>query len=136
MKYHQLFKKRYEISKSILFIITSFFFISCDSNPQIKFLSKDLDIGELRAGESKKVNTQIKNIGQDTLIIESVSAGCHCTDVSVSNKKLPPGGEADLKLTYYASDNMRPNDIVRVGVVIRSNTKNQFDEFYINGKIK
>lgn len=135
--YLRLFIKRgINIFKITCYIIISYFFISCESNSEIKFLPENLNIGEIKAGENKNIIAQLQNVGRDTLLIEHVSAGCHCTEVDINLKKVPPGGVTDLNFTYYADSEMKSNEQINVAIVVRSNTKNRLDEFYITGRVK
>lgn len=132
--------KNNTFSKSTQILLVLVFFLgiiySCSSGPKIEFANNELQIGEVKAGTSKKVTTKLKNTGRDTLIIQNVSAGCHCTKVDIDKNKVPPGEESDLALTYFANENMSSNEEIKIAVIVRSNTIKKFDEFYINGIIK
>ncbi|WP_343319990.1 DUF1573 domain-containing protein [Sphingobacterium multivorum] len=133
MESPSLLKKHSRILGSTYLIMIFLSIISCKSNADIKFLAEDLQIGNIKIGESKEIITQLTNIGNDTLLIENVSAGCHCTNVIINRKKVSPGEKADINLTLKAGKDMKDNDKINVPIVIRSNTKNKFDEFYISG---
>lgn len=129
----------YYLSKSnaiIVFIFTTFVFTSCKPKAEIQFLSKEIQIGNIKAGETKQIVTEIKNIGSDTLIIDNISAGCNCTKVNLDLKKIPPGEKTNVNFTYHASIILKPKDPINVAIVVRSNTENKFDELYLKGTIK
>ncbi|MFD2595587.1 DUF1573 domain-containing protein [Sphingobacterium griseoflavum] len=118
------------------FIIFLACIISCDSKPDIRFSSEQLEIGTVEAGTGKKVNTVLKNIGGDTLFIKEVSAGCQCTDVKISSNRVAPGAQAKLQLTYFANNDLPDSSPINVAVVIRSNARKEFHEFYLKGVVK
>ena len=139
MSYIVFDKKKLKM-RSFMQVCFVFFLICCaptiGAGPEIKISAKELEIGYIEAGTSKEINISVKNVGRDTLIIKSVSAGCQCTDISIGSNRLGSGERSQLKLTYFASAELKNDDQINVVIVVRSNTKNEFDEFYLNGIIK
>lgn len=110
--------------------------MACESNLKNDFLLEGLQIGTVKAGEHKKFKAYLHNIGKDTLIIESISAGCNCTEISLNTKKIPPKTKSDVTFTYYIREDVMSKDKIKVPVIVRSNSDREFKEFYIEGDVK
>lgn len=116
------------------------FLVICCS-PKIKsseilITNEDLEIGYIEAGNITEINLVLNNGGQDSLIIKSITAGCNCTDITLSSYRLGPGESANMKLSIMGSSILKNGDLIDIPLVVRSNTKKEFDEFYLKGMIK
>lgn len=124
------------VRNSCLFVYCIFFY-SCVSNagPIVKFQHNELQIGSVKAGQRKTVTTLIENVGREPLIIYSVTAGCQCTDVKISQDTIAASEKAVLSITYVSDTTQKNNEIIDVAVVVRNNTKEKFNEFHLTGAI-
>lgn len=75
------------------------------SQPKIHIVEgTQLDFGETISGATVKRDVTIKNIGNDTLEIKNVTAGCGCTASLLSEKILPPNDTGKLTITFNSKN--------------------------------
>ena len=94
----------------ILFVITQ---------PKIVVSPDVYDLGKI-GWETVSYNFSVSNIGNDTLIIKSVSTSCGCTRASVNKKILQPGDSTKLIVTFSPASHKIKGRAVRK-ITIRSN---------------
>jgi hypothetical protein len=61
-----------------------------------------VSVGEVPFDKPVIAVFKIKNISSDTLIIQNVQAGCHCTVPEYPHESILPGQTAYIKATYDA----------------------------------
>ena len=71
-----------------------------DKQPKIEITPQSFDLGEVQYGDVAKHTFKIKNLGNEVLEIIKVATSCACTSAEASQKKINPGEEADLFVTY------------------------------------
>jgi hypothetical protein len=88
-----------------------------------------VSVGEVTFDKPTTAVFKIKNISSDTLIIESVQAGCHCTVPEYPHQPILPNQTAYIKATYDArsegqffktisvATNFDPNRIVTLAML-------------------
>jgi hypothetical protein len=94
-------------------------------SPRLSLSSDAWDFGEIDVDDSEKEHTFIiKNTGETVLSIESVTPTCDCTAVLLSTSKIPPGKQANLKVSFNVKDlNLKslPNGYFVRAIMIESN---------------
>jgi len=75
---------------------------------------------ELYAGATGESEVSLRNGGSQTLVIESVKAGCGCTGVLLGEKRLEPGQSTPLKVSFRSADKDVGHPVRKV-VTIHSN---------------
>ena len=58
------------------------------------------NFGTIRQGENATGTVELKNAGDEELIIRRVTSSCGCTVAKIDNKKLAPGESAALEITF------------------------------------
>ncbi len=72
--------------------------------PKIDLNVTSFDLGDISPEAGKRVETfTIRNTGGAVLSITTVSTSCGCTKADVEPRKIPPGGQAQLTVTYDPS---------------------------------
>lgn len=71
-----------------------------DNLPKIEITPESFDFGNVQYGQIVKYTFLVKNIGQETLEIKRVATSCGCTKAEIAQKKIEPGEEAKLLVTY------------------------------------
>ncbi len=71
--------------------------------PRIAVPETDYDFGTVEEGKPAVHIFKIYNHGEDTLVIQRVRSSCGCTAVLLSEKQIPPGGEAKVQVTFNTS---------------------------------
>lgn len=66
--------------------------------PKASYMASYIDMGDLKAGESKTAYVSITNQGEATLIIRKYSANCDCIDMKADRKEIAPGKTAQIKV--------------------------------------
>lgn len=77
------------------------------------------DFGAAKPGSVLSTTFTISNTGKADLIIEKVLIGCECLSVEYPKEPIPPGGKAELKITFrtegYTGKNVRSVTLVTNG---------------------
>lgn len=63
-----------------------------------------LSLGRVYEGRAIRREFLLRNSGKDTLLIDSVRTSCGCTFAEPSTRRLGPGGEARLAVTFDTKD--------------------------------
>lgn len=100
------------------------FFSPADTvkGPKIEFNEIEHDFGKIDANTPAEVTFIITNTGTDTLEIFSANPSCGCTAAVLDNKKLAPGGQSRLKVTFDPHN--RPEGGVTKTVTVVTNAVN------------
>ncbi|HZK12741.1 MAG TPA: DUF1573 domain-containing protein [Atribacterota bacterium] len=77
-----------------------------NTGPQPKILvsEEEWDFGKVTRGEKPTHIFTVKNGGEGDLIIGGVKGSCPCIEVSISTTLIPPGGSAELTVSYDTTD--------------------------------
>ncbi len=67
--------------------------------PEIDVITQH-DLGTISKGQVALASFSVRNTGNATLEIQSVSTSCGCTKASVSPRSIPAGGIGVLKVAY------------------------------------
>jgi hypothetical protein len=73
-----------------------------NSITRIKVEITEIDMGEMKLGNSKNVSYKIQNIGEQPLLIKNVEASCGCAKPAWPNKPILPGKEGEIAVQYEA----------------------------------
>ena len=68
--------------------------------PKIQFAKEKHDFGKTEQGKVLTYAFKFKNIGDAPLTIKNVQTTCGCTAAVVKGKKLDPGKEGEIKITF------------------------------------
>ncbi len=68
--------------------------------PRIQMDSKMVDMGEIKAGEIKKLQFKISNVGKSDLVIRKIKASCGCAATKLSNNTIKPGESEVLNVNF------------------------------------
>lgn len=68
--------------------------------PDIQFSETNYDFGTVKQGEELVHTFKIKNAGKSNLILRKVKASCGCTATQPDKEVVPPGDEANIKVTF------------------------------------
>ena len=71
-----------------------------ENAPRIEYSSRVFDFREIPEGKTVENTFTILNKGRKDLIIRSVTASCGCTTEKLSSNTIPPGGTAELKVSF------------------------------------
>lgn len=70
---------------------------------KVKFASEIVDLGTVKQGNPVTGTFTLTNIGQEPLIIESVTPGCGCTKSDYTKEPIMPGKTGNITATYNAA---------------------------------
>ncbi len=71
-----------------------------EARPEIEITPQSFDFGQIEYGQVVEYIFKIKNSGQEILEIKKVATSCACTTAEVSQEKIAPDEEAELKVIY------------------------------------
>lgn len=69
---------------------------------KVAWQQRRIDMGEIKFGVPAACTFEVKNICSDTLILQNVKVGCHCTSVEWTKTPIAPGESGVIKATYDA----------------------------------
>jgi hypothetical protein len=69
---------------------------------KVLWQQRKIDMGEIKFGIPASCNFDVQNISSDTLILQNVRVGCHCTTVEWTKTPIAPGESGTIKATYDA----------------------------------
>ncbi len=72
--------------------------------PEISFGKKVHNFGKIPQGEPASYEFEIKNTGDDALVINEVEPSCGCTTPKWPKKPIQPGETAKIKAVYDGKD--------------------------------
>jgi len=75
-----------------------------ENGPRIDYDSRVFDFREIPQGKTVENTFKILNKGRKDLIIRSVTASCGCTTGKLSSNTIPPGGTAELKVSFDSTE--------------------------------
>ena len=78
--------------------------INSGPQPRILVSEEEWDFGKVTRGEKPSHIFTVKNGGEGDLIIDSLKGSCPCIEVSISTTLIPPGGSAELTVSYDTTD--------------------------------
>jgi hypothetical protein len=83
-----------------LFMILCFGIVSAEEGPKVKFQEEKWDFGNVKEGQVKTHVFVFNNMGDAPLHIKRVRTSCGCAAALISDKKVEPGKEGELKVTF------------------------------------
>jgi hypothetical protein len=92
------------------------------------------DFGYVSKGGSVSHIFQVKNIGEDTLIIVRVRPGCGCTTVPLFKDRLAPDETADLEV-IFDSEKIRPGKTSKSIQITSSDPTKPFEELHFTANV-
>jgi hypothetical protein len=107
--------------------------------PKIEITPRSFDFGTAKYGEVLETTFQIKNLGNQTLEIKRVATSCACTKGRVDKKRLSPGEETELFVTYETGAMSGPyakGEQERIVYVKSNDPKNPQVEVIIKAVVK
>lgn len=122
-----------------LFLISSLLavilFSACSHKPaRLVLPDEPVDIGMvLITGDPVTFDVDLRNDGDDKLIIERVETTCNCTTVDYPTDSIPAGGSAVMHVTFSAKD-FFPSEMTRE-IQIFTNTEASPQSFFFKVKV-
>lgn len=71
-----------------------------ENHSRIEIAPQSFDFGEIEYGDVAKYTFKVKNSGDEILEIKKVATSCACTTAKISQEKILPKQEAELKVIY------------------------------------
>jgi len=68
--------------------------------PKIEISPQTFDFSEVEYGQTLEYTFKIKNLGNQILEINKVATSCGCTTAQISQEKINPQEEVELKVIY------------------------------------
>ncbi|MCK4428587.1 MAG: DUF1573 domain-containing protein [candidate division Zixibacteria bacterium] len=92
------------------------------------------DFGYIPKGGSVSHTFQVKNVGEDTLIIVKVRPGCACTMVPLSKDRLAPNESADLEVIFN-SKKIRKGETTKSIQIISDDPTKPFQNLHFTARV-
>ncbi len=96
-------------------------------------IDSDLDLGLLEDGQPRRGSLRFRNAGQVPLILDRVESSCGCTAGELSTKRLSPGQESSLEVTY---DPRLRHGPFEEAIELFSNAVGSPHQFFVRGEVK
>jgi hypothetical protein len=69
-------------------------------NPRLTISEAYYNFGAIPPDKPVERTFTVGNTGPRELVISEVTTNCGCTTAPISSKNIPPGGKAEIKVTY------------------------------------
>lgn len=120
-----------------LFISSIVFALLCSSaskvcGQEIKFKSTKYNFGFAHEGDTVKIEYELKNIGDQALVIQNYEVECGCTVLEKPLKPIEPNETYILKVTFDTHNKYDRQDRI---VKVFSNAKNSPHELRFKGVV-
>lgn len=69
---------------------------------KVVWQQRKTDMGKIKFGVPAACIFDVQNISSDTLILQNIRVGCHCTSVEWTKTPIAPGQSGVIKATYDA----------------------------------
>jgi len=92
--------QRYVIIFTVLLCLVFVVSLAAKDTAKIKFVKEKHDFGNVEQGKVLKYSFKFSNVGDAPLNIKNVRTACGCTAAVVKGKKLNPGKEGEIKVTF------------------------------------
>lgn len=121
------------LNKFVYFSII-IFYLSCkiDKVSKISF-NKEIDLGEVKIGETIESKIYIKNISNAKYEIYDIKTSCGCTIAELVEKSIRPNDSILLKSVFKAKT--EDIGVINQSIVIKDNTSEEFSIIKIKGKV-
>ncbi|MBN8695765.1 MAG: DUF1573 domain-containing protein [Bacteroidetes bacterium] len=118
--------------KTLIFIIILQFSCVVLYSQQIKFKSTKYNFGFVHEGDTAKIEYELKNVGQQPLVIQNYEVECGCTVMEKPQRAIEPGETYVLKVTF---DTHNKYDRQDRAIKIFSNAKDSPHELRFKGVV-
>ena len=88
----------------------------------IEFVNKEINVGDVKMGDSAHVVFAFKNTGKKLLFIDQVIPSCGCTAAAIPIEPVQPGESDVIKLTYNSKG--QHAGPMHKDITVTSNTQN------------
>lgn len=118
-----------------LTLVLSTCFCSCEHKPaHLEVSDEVIDIGTvLTTDEPKAFDVELRNTGDEELVISEIETTCHCTTVDYPQEPVKGGHNITVHLTFSGKE-FFPSEMTRE-VKIFSNTEDSPTSFYFKVKV-
>lgn len=99
---------------------------------EIKFKSTKYNFGFVHEGDTAKIEYQLKNVGDQALVIQNYEVECGCTVMEKPQRAIEPGETYVLKVTF---DTHNKYDRQDRAIKIYSNAKDSPHELRFKGVV-
>ena len=79
-----------------------------DPVPAVGIANSVVDVGQLQAGEVRRVVFPITNLGSHRLVINEIDSDCRCRNRIRRTILIPPGGSEDVMVSITSGDTVGP----------------------------
>jgi hypothetical protein len=69
-------------------------------SPDILVLPESVDFGEVEKGEKVSTKLEVRNVGEEKLLIKRVRTSCGCTAALLSSDVIEPEGKAEIEVSF------------------------------------
>lgn len=120
------------ISLLFIMLVSS---LSVSAKPVLALSEEIVDFGVVRLDHSQTTHAkmlEIKNIGDEPLVINQVSSTCHCVETEWSVKPIEPGASDSIKIEFTPD----VSGVVSKKLIIYSNAQNRRTSFRVKAMVE
>ena len=92
----------------------------------------DIDFGVIKRGKNYSKTVNVRNIGNNPLIISDVSASCDCVKVKVPQDPIPPNKSAEIVVCYRSDYSVDFEETIR----FKSNSYPELPDIKLFGEVE
>ena len=120
------------ISLLFIMLVSS---LSVSAKPVLELSEEIVDFGVVSLDHSQPTHAkmlEIKNIGDEPLVINQVSSTCHCVETEWSVKPIEPGASDSIKIEFTPD----VSGVVSKKLIIYSNAQNRRTSFRVKAMVE
>lgn len=109
--------------------------LSVSAKPVLKLSEEIVDFGTVILDHSQTAHAkmlEIKNVGDEPLVINQVSSTCHCVETEWSVKPIEPGASDSIKIEFTPD----VSGVVSKKLIIYSNAQNRRTSFRVKAMVE
>ncbi len=120
------------ISLLFIMLVSS---LSVSAKPVLNLSEEIVDFGPVILDHSQTAHAkmlEIKNVGDEPLVINQVSSTCHCVETEWSVKPIEPGASDSIKIEFTPD----VSGVVSKKLIIYSNAQNRRTSFRVKAMVE
>ncbi|TAF67484.1 MAG: DUF1573 domain-containing protein [Cytophagales bacterium] len=105
------------------------------TQPEISFVERDMQFGQIKHGEQIKTTFYFKNTGKLPLIIFDVQTSCGCTATQWDRKPIAPNETGMIEVIYSSGENANQMGAQKKVIIVFSNATNKEEKLTLTGEV-
>ena len=102
--------------------------------PDFAFAEQSHDFGTIGNTKQKSHTFEIRNVGDEPLIIKHIATSCGCTTTNYTKTPIKPGKKGRITVTF--NPRSQRSGTFRKSVTVFTNSPRNYTRLFVSGEIK